>query len=116
MFDVLDRWFRMPDFHGCPFINVAGEYPEAGHPLRQVAADHKRALIGFIRSLAKDAGFVAHARLARELFLLIEGAVVAALVLNQPAAAGTAKRAAALLIDAHRHGYALPSQARQESA
>lgn len=106
MFDALDAWFRQPDFHGCPFINVAGEFPDQGHPLRCVAADHKRALLAFIAETTKATGFVAHARLARELFLLIEGAIAAALVLSQPEAARTAKRTAATLIDAHRRDYA----------
>jgi AcrR family transcriptional regulator len=106
MFDALDAWLRQPDFHGCPFINVAGAFPERDHPLRRVAADHKRALLAFIAETAKAAGFVTHARLARELFLLVEGAIVAALVLSQPEAARTAKRTAATLIDAHRRDYA----------
>ncbi|HEX2116060.1 MAG TPA: TetR/AcrR family transcriptional regulator [Alphaproteobacteria bacterium] len=115
MFDALETWFRQPDFHGCPFINVAGEFPEHDHPLRRVAADHKRALLDFIATTAKAAGFVAHARLARELFLLIEGAIVAALVLNQPAAARTARHAAATLIAVHRRDYA-PAAHRKESS
>jgi AcrR family transcriptional regulator len=105
MFDVLDAWFREPDFHGCALINVAGEFPDEDHPLRRIAADHKRALLAFIAETTQAAGFVAHARLARELLLLIEGAIVAALVLSQPAAARTAKRAAATLITAHRRDY-----------
>jgi AcrR family transcriptional regulator len=113
MFDALERWFRKPDFHGCAFSNVAGEFPEPSHPLRRIAADHKRALLDFIKEAARDAGFVAHARLARELFLLIEGAIVAALVLGESAAAGTAKRAAAALISAHRRDYA-PANATGE--
>jgi AcrR family transcriptional regulator len=109
MFDALETWFRQPDFHGCPFIKVAGEFPEQDNPLRRVAADHKRALLDLIAATAKTAGFVAHARLARELFLLFEGAIVAALVLNEPAAARTARRAAATLIAAHRRDYGAPS-------
>jgi AcrR family transcriptional regulator len=104
-FDALDGWFRKPDFRGCPFVNVAGEFPEAGHALRRAAADHKRTVLDFIKETAKAANFIAHARLARELFLLIEGATAAALVLGEPATAATAKRAAAALIDAHRRHY-----------
>lgn len=106
MFDALDTWFRQPDFHGCVFATVAGEFPEPDHPLRRVGADHKRTLLAFIAETAKAAGFVAHARIARELFLLIDGAIAAALVLSEPAAARTAKRAAATLIAAHRRNYA----------
>jgi AcrR family transcriptional regulator len=106
LFDALDEWFHGPDFHGCPFVNVAGAFPQADHPLRRVAADHKRDLLAFIAERTRAAGFVAHARLARELYLLVEGAIGAALVLNEPAAARTAKRAAATLIAAHRRDYA----------
>lgn len=115
MFDALDEWFRRPDFHGCAFINVAGEFPDRDHPLRRVAADHKRALLAFVAARTKAAAFVAHARLARELFLLIEGAIVAALVLSEPAAARTAKRTAATLIAAHRRDYALTAGAKPEN-
>jgi AcrR family transcriptional regulator len=115
LFDALESWFRQPDFHGCAFVNVAGGFPERDHPLRRVAADHKRALLDFIAATAKAAGFVAHARLARELFLLIEGAIAAALVLNQPAAARTARRAAATLIAAHRRDY-VPAADRKDPA
>jgi AcrR family transcriptional regulator len=105
VFDALDTWFRQPDFHGCVFATVAGEFPEADHPLRRAAAAHKRALLALIADTARAAGFVTHARLARELFLLIDGAVVAALVLSEPAAAQTARRAAATLVAAHRRDY-----------
>jgi AcrR family transcriptional regulator len=114
MFDALDEWFRRPDFHGCAFINVAGAFPHRDHPLRRVAADHKRALLAFVAERAKDAGFVAHARLARELFLLIEGAIAAALVLSEPSAARTARRTAAMLIAAHRRDYAPNITAKPE--
>jgi AcrR family transcriptional regulator len=114
IFDALGTWFRQPDFRGCPFVTVAGEFPEIHHPLRQIAADHKRALLSFIAETAKAARFVAHARLARELFLLIDGAIAAALVLDEPAAARTAKRAAATLIAAHRRDYGLTPESNSQ--
>ena len=102
LFDALEAWFRQPDFRGCPFVHAAGAFPEPDHSLRRAAADHKRALLAFLRELAADSGVVAPARLARELFLLIEGATAAALVLGEPGAAATARRAAAALFEAQR--------------
>lgn len=102
LFDGLETWFRQPDFRGCPFVHAAGAFPAPDHPLRRAAADHKRALLALIRELVAGTGIVAPARLARELFLLIEGATAAALVLSEPGAAATAKRAAAALIEAQR--------------
>ncbi len=104
LFDALETWFRQPDFRGCPFVHAAGAFPDPGHPLRRAAADHKRAMLALLRELVAQAGFVAPVRLARELYLLIEGATAAALVLGEPGAAATAKRAAATLIEMHRRG------------
>lgn len=102
IFDTLETWFRQPDFHGCPFMTVAGEIHDRAHPLRAAVEDHKRALLGFIAETTKAAGFIAHTRLAREVFLLVEGAIAAALVSGQPAAARTGRRAAAVMMAAHR--------------
>lgn len=105
LFDRLEQWFRQPGFRGCVFVKAAGEFADAGHPARRVAVAHKRSLVAWLKQSAREAGFPAHARLAREIFLLIEGAIAAASVLGEPTAAATAKRAAAALIAAHRRDY-----------
>ncbi len=102
VFDALGKWFRRPDFRGCAFINVAGEVADARHPMRRVAARHKRALFDFIHALARDGAFDDPDSLAREIFLLAEGAIVVALVLSAPDAARNARNAAATLIAAQR--------------
>ena len=102
LFDRLEQWLRRPEFRGCVFAKAAGEFPDATHPLRRMAAAHKRRLLDWLKGTAREAGFPAHARLARELFLLMEGAIAAAAVLDEPAAAATARRAAAALIETHR--------------
>jgi AcrR family transcriptional regulator len=106
LFDRLEEWLRQPAFRGCVFIKAAGEFADPAHALRRVAAVHKQALLAWLKQTAHAAGVPSHARLARELFLLAEGAIAAATVLGEPAAAATAKRAAAALIDAHRRDYA----------
>lgn len=103
VFDALEEWFRRPDFRGCAFINVAGEVADAQHPMRRVAAGHKRALFELIRSIAREGAFEKPDVLAREIFLLVEGAIVVALVLSTPEAALNARNAAATLIAAQRH-------------
>lgn len=106
LFDRLEEWLRQPTFRGCVFVKAAGEFTDPAHALRRVAAAHKQALLAWLKQTARAAGLPSHARLARELFLLAEGAIAAATVLGEPAAATTAKRAAAALIDAHRRDYA----------
>jgi AcrR family transcriptional regulator len=102
MFEALETWFQRPDYRGCAFINAAGEVADASHELRRLAAAHKRALFRIIRDTVDAGRFDDAEGLARALFLLVEGAIVTALVLSAPAAARHAKRAATRLIAAHR--------------
>ena len=100
VFDALDEWFARPDFHGCMFIRAAGEYAELDDPIHAAAAAHQRLVLAELRDLATAAGARRPARLAREIMLLVLGAIVATQV-NGPVEAGqAAKKAAALLIDA----------------
>jgi len=96
LFDALGEWFRQPDFHGCAFINAAGELADPTHDVRQLSARHKRDLARFVADVAAGAG---HENLARALFLLIEGAIVAAMVEGRPDAAQDARAVAARLLD-----------------
>jgi AcrR family transcriptional regulator len=73
------RWFRESSFHGCMFINAVAEFPEAEHPVRQVAIQHKKWLQEYIGSLllpllAQDAA----ERLALQCAMLLDGATIAA--------------------------------------
>jgi AcrR family transcriptional regulator len=96
LFDALDEWFRQPDFHGCAFINAAGEIADPAHEVRHLAAEHKRALGDFVTRVAVGAG---QGALDRALFLLIEGAIVAAMVEGRPDAAQDARDVAVRLIN-----------------
>src|ERR1700754_4485420 len=44
MFDVLRERFASTDFHGCAFLNAAGEIAFAEDPIRIVAREHKERL------------------------------------------------------------------------
>jgi AcrR family transcriptional regulator len=96
LFDALGEWFRQPDFHGCAFINAAGEIADPVHAVRHLAAGHKLALGDFVARIADGAG---QGALRRALFLLIEGAIVAAMVEGRPDAARDARDVAARLMD-----------------
>jgi len=50
IFDVLVQIALGPAFRGCPFINVAAEYPDPAHPVRQAIADHRR----WFRTVLRD--------------------------------------------------------------
>jgi len=97
LFDALGDWFRQPDFHGCAFINAAGELADPAHEVRRLAARHKQDLARFVTRVATEAG---EGALDRALFLLIEGAIVAAMVEGRPDAAADARAVAERLIAA----------------
>ncbi|WP_118184261.1 TetR/AcrR family transcriptional regulator [Paraburkholderia phosphatilytica] len=112
MFDVLHEWFRSKDFHGCAFLNAAGEIASPHDPIRVVARQHKERLLAFVRETC-DALFAtqdesgepkaheaAATALSRQWLILIDGAIGVALVSGNPDAANDAKNAARPLLDA----------------
>lgn len=64
-------------YRGCPFVNIACEFPEPDHPTRRRVADHKAELLSRLTGLAQAAGARDPAALADALALLIEGAYAA---------------------------------------
>ena len=106
MFDVLREWFVSEDFHGCAFLNAAGEIASPDDPIRVVAREHKERLLDFVRAQCDE--FVASigvdarraARLSRQLLILIDGAIGVALVSGDADAAHDARGAAEKLLEA----------------
>ena len=99
IFDVLAEWFRGSGFTGCMFINASAEYNDAEHPIHCSAAEHKRLVLNYIEAQTTALGAPDPATLAREIMLLMEGAIVLAHVANDDRAAATAKNAANKLIE-----------------
>lgn len=98
VFDVLEAWFRGPGFSGCMFINASAEFAGADNPVHAVAAEHKRRMFAYLRNLARAAGAADADRLAGELMLLKEGAIVLAHVAGDKDAAARARAAAETLL------------------
>jgi AcrR family transcriptional regulator len=93
MFDVLDEWLQSDDFRGCAFINAAVELdPE--HPARGAITSHKRRSRDLIERLTGQAGIDDAGEVADHLMLLMEGAIITALVEGDWQAARRARKAA----------------------
>ncbi|MBO8190823.1 TetR/AcrR family transcriptional regulator [Streptomyces oryzae] len=75
-FDALAEWTRQHNPRGCGFVNAAAELPDPAHPGRRVIDGQKRWLRGYLFELSTAAGADDPGRLADELALLHEGAVV----------------------------------------
>lgn len=101
VFDLLDQWFRKPDFYGCPLINAVAEHDKLSPEIRTVATDHRAQVMAALVALAREAGAADPEALCRQLALLKDGAIVGALMSQSPEAAATARAAAAVLVDAH---------------
>jgi AcrR family transcriptional regulator len=100
MLDAIDAWTRDPAFKGSLFDKAAAEYAEKDHPVKKAVLAHKGWLFGEVRRAAAASGVANPVKLAAELFLLIEGAVLAAAVTGDRTAARRAKAAAETLIAA----------------
>ena len=95
---ALKRWFGATDFYGCPFINAVGESDKADDRMRKLAIAHKTVVLARISALCAEAGLAAPMEVAHALGLVIDGAIVAALVTRDPAIADTAGHACAAIL------------------
>src|SRR5438309_4616840 len=89
IFPALKEWFREERFYGCPFINAVGEHDKDLKQFRAIAMKHKKVVLAHIEKLAGEMGATDPESLAHQLALLIDGAIVAALVSRDPSAADT---------------------------
>ncbi|RKE37284.1 TetR family transcriptional regulator [Paraburkholderia sp. BL23I1N1] len=105
MFDVLREWFASEDFHGCAFMNAAGEIASAEDPIRIVARQHKERLLAFVRTqfdeyaVESDMDARRAARLSRQWLILLDGAIAVALVSGEADATLDARAVAEALLD-----------------
>lgn len=100
IFDALREWFASDGFRGCAFINAAGEIGDAGSPIRAVARRHKERLLAHVLSLVEAAGLAQPEERARQLLVLIDGAIAVAMVTGDASITDSAERAAAALLQA----------------
>lgn len=97
---TLKLWFARDDFYGCPFINAVGESDKADDRMRTLAIAHKKVVLGRLAELSGEAGYDEPMQVAHTLGLIIDGAIVAALVTRDAAVADTAGRACAAVLSA----------------
>ncbi|MDX2201211.1 MAG: TetR/AcrR family transcriptional regulator [Hyphomicrobiaceae bacterium] len=100
IFPVLAQWFRQKRFYGCPFINAVAEHDKTSDRVRRLAIEHKEQVLAHIRALGAEAGARDPDRLMHEIALLMDGAIVVAMITRAPTAAEFAKVAYDKLIDA----------------
>src|SRR6202000_3511066 len=97
IFPALKLWFAEERFYGCPFINAVGEHDKDAKQFRAIAMKHKKVVLAHIEKLAGEMGASEPETLAHPLALLIDGAIVAAMVSRNPGVADHAGLAACSL-------------------
>ncbi|MCD0244648.1 TetR/AcrR family transcriptional regulator [Xanthomonas melonis] len=97
-FDALRSWFGDSRFHGCAFLNAAGETGDPDHVIRRAARLHKQRLHDYLHGLANDAGRPDPDALSQQLLVLIDGAIAVALVFGGTESATAAQGAARQLL------------------
>ena len=98
-FESLQKYVMTPACYGCPFLNVATEYPETDYPGHQVAIEHKQSVRVRFRQLAKETGAKKPDVLADQLFLLMDGAYMASRMFGSKNPSAHLAEAAQILID-----------------
>ncbi len=102
LFSALASWSTKKDWTGAGFTRLAMELADLpGHPARNVARRHKKAVEAWYVELMARAKVPAAAERARELALLVEGAAALILIHGDRSYADTAARAAERLIRAN---------------
>ncbi|MBD2195760.1 MULTISPECIES: TetR/AcrR family transcriptional regulator [Calothrix] len=99
-FDVLQGWYALPDFRGCPFINAVLEIADASHPAHQVSVQLRESIRTYIMQIASQAGVRDPESFSQQYLLLIGGASLMATIEGNPIGAQYARNALSVLIDA----------------
>ena len=99
VFKVLKQWFALESFFGCPLINAVGEHDKNDKSLRALTLKHKRAVVSYLEALAREIGATSPEDFSHQIALLIDGAIVAAMVTGNPRVADTAALAVEALVD-----------------
>jgi AcrR family transcriptional regulator len=89
-----------PHFRGCPFINLANEFPDRQHPGTAVACANKQEMRERLRAIARALGVRNPQRLGDQLALLIDGAYGHAVTLGPDGLKRELIDTAKVLIDA----------------
>jgi len=99
-FDWLERWFATDTFRGCPFVNAVAELGDPTHPGAKMAVAFKEQRRLWLRDALTRLNVADPDGLATQVAILVEGAIIAALIRGDPGMAGAAKAAARVLLTA----------------
>jgi len=103
-FAALKEFFESPGFRGCPFQNAAIELADPSHPGAEFVRGHKQRFSEFLKELVEASVGKAAAKLAPAVSILVEGALVTAVIQGSSDAADVARDAALKLLGGEKGG------------
>ena len=101
LFDTLGEWAGGDSFSGCTFINASAEFPRRQDPIHVACMNHKKLVIQFIEELISELQLRDSHEVAKQIALLIEGAIVTAHTTCDPTGVALAKRTARQLLESY---------------
>lgn len=97
-FEALYDWFKSPGFRGCAFINASVELANARHAASEFSAQHKERFHEMLTEILTETSGKKAASVAPGICLLVEGAIVSAVMEQSATPAVTARDAALALL------------------
>lgn len=98
-FSALKDWFKSPGFRGCMFINSCVELADAGHAASKFSAQHKQRFHALLKQcITEYSGSQEANRVSPAIALLVEGAIIAAVMEQSAKPAAVARDAAMALV------------------
>ncbi len=97
LFSALDEWVHLKGFRGCPFINSVVELANAGHPGASETYEHRTFIRSYLLEQAGIDGISLSPENVEQLLILMDGAIIGAMMGNMDAARQASKMASCLL-------------------
>ncbi|WP_321393053.1 TetR/AcrR family transcriptional regulator [Emcibacter sp.] len=73
--EIYEEWFRSPEFNGCMFLKGAAEYADPKSPVFRAIKTHKERSLKQFATLGADMGLKDPISFARQLMVIIDGAI-----------------------------------------
>ncbi|KPV45693.1 TetR/AcrR family transcriptional regulator [Alicyclobacillus ferrooxydans] len=96
-FHALNEWIHINDFRGCPFINSVVELANAEHPGAAVAYEHRTFIRSYFSEQVSLQALQVSDELTEQLLILMDGAIIGAMMGNKEAAKQAGRAAMRLL-------------------
>ena len=101
-FSALKEWFESKGFRGCAFINAVVELADAKHPASAFSTHHKELFHQMIGRIMEETHGPKATAFVPAVSLLVEGAIVTAVMESSSNAADVARETALALVSSKR--------------